>query len=62
LFPIFFFGFLFSLAKKNNLQVREEKNKGIWVEGATEVYVTNEQEVLEVIRTGTMNRAIAETS
>jgi len=46
---------------KDNLKVREEKSKGIWVDGATEVYVSNEQEVLDVIATGTSNRAIAET-
>jgi len=46
---------------KNNLKVREEKSKGIWVEGATEVYVSSEQEVLEVIRAGTQNRVIAAT-
>jgi hypothetical protein len=51
-----------SLASKNNLKVREEKTKGIWVEGATEVYVSSEQEVLDIIRMGTSNRAIAETS
>lgn len=48
-------------ASKDNLKVREEKSKGIWVDGATEVYVSNEQEVLDVIATGTANRAIAET-
>jgi len=46
---------------KGNLQVREEKTKGIWVDGATEVYVSSEQDVLDVIRTGSQNRAIAET-
>lgn len=47
---------------KDNLKVREEKSKGIWVDGATEIYVSNEQEVLDVITTGTANRAIAETN
>lgn len=42
--------------------MREEKSKGIWVDGATEVYVSSEQEVLDVIRLGTENRAVAETS
>lgn len=45
-----------------NLKVREEKTKGIWVEGATEVYVSSEQDVLDIIRAGSANRAIAETS
>ncbi len=48
-------------ASKNNLQVREEKSKGIWVEGASEVYVSSEQDVLDVIRIGSNNRAIAAT-
>jgi kinesin family protein 5 len=49
------------LVSKPFLQVREDKTKGIWVEGATEVYVSSEQDVLEIIRTGSQNRAIAET-
>lgn len=32
------------------------------MEGATEVYVSCEEDVLEVIRAGSANRAIAETS
>ncbi|PRP86919.1 hypothetical protein PROFUN_03667 [Planoprotostelium fungivorum] len=47
---------------KNSLQVREEKTKGIWVEGATEHYVACEQDVLDVIRVGSQNRAIAATN
>lgn len=49
-------------ASKSNLKVREEKSKGIWVEGATEIYVSSEQDVLDVIRVGGQNRAIAATS
>lgn len=41
--------------------MREEKSKGIWVEGMTEVYVSSEDEVLDVIRAGSQNRAIAAT-
>jgi len=48
-------------SSKSNLKVREEKSKGIWVEGATEVYVSSEQDVLDVIRVGGQNRAIAAT-
>ncbi len=47
--------------RKDNLKIREEKNKGIWVEGATEVYVSKPQDVLDIIRTGQANRAIAST-
>jgi hypothetical protein len=49
------------LAKKNNLQVKEEKGKGIYVAEATEVYVTNPEEMFEVMRAGSKNRSIAAT-
>nr|BAN16545.1 ADB2008819 [Acytostelium subglobosum] len=47
--------------RKDNLRVREEKGKGVWVEGTTEVYIYREEDILEVMRTGQANRAIAET-
>jgi len=47
--------------RKDNLKVREEKGKGVWVEGTTEVYIYREDDILEVMRTGQANRAIAET-
>lgn len=47
--------------RRDNLKIREDKAKGIWVEGATEVYVSKEQDVLDIIRTGQSNRAIAFT-
>ncbi|EGG13785.1 kinesin family member 3 [Cavenderia fasciculata] len=47
--------------RKDNLKVREEKAKGVWVEGTTEVYIYREDDILEVMRTGSANRAIAET-
>ncbi len=46
---------------KNNLNIREDKTKGIWLDGVSEVYVTEEREVLEIMRQGTTNRAIAPT-
>lgn len=49
-------------AKKDNLKVREEKAKGVYVEGQTEIYVTSLEEVMDVLRIGQHNRAIAETS
>lgn len=45
-----------------NLKVREEKAKGIWVEGLTDVYINSEQDILDVLRAGQANRAVAETS
>ncbi|GAM17301.1 hypothetical protein SAMD00019534_004760 [Acytostelium subglobosum LB1] len=48
--------------RKDNLKVREEKAKGVWVEGTTEVYIYREDDILEVMRTGQANRAIASTN
>lgn len=48
--------------RKDNLKVREEKGKGVWVEGTSEVYIYREEDILDVINTGISNRAIAETS
>ncbi|KAM9955534.1 hypothetical protein ACTFIW_000439 [Dictyostelium discoideum] len=47
--------------RKDNLKVREEKGKGVWVEGTSEVYIYREEDILDVINTGISNRAIAET-
>ncbi|EFA83711.1 kinesin family member 3 [Heterostelium album PN500] len=47
--------------RKDNLKVREEKGKGVWVDGTTEVYIYREDDILEVMRAGQANRAIAET-
>ncbi|KYQ89437.1 kinesin family member 3 [Tieghemostelium lacteum] len=46
---------------KNNLKIREEKGKGVWVDGTTEVYIYRENDILEVMRAGAANRAIGET-
>ena len=50
------------LGEKDNLKIREEKGKGIFVEGATEVCVASIEEVNKVLEAGQANRAIAETS
>lgn len=49
------------IAKKNNLNVKEEKGRGIYVSDATEVFVTNPEEMFEVMRAGSKNRSIAAT-
>mmetsp|Transcript_38576 Transcript_38576/g.48723 ORF Transcript_38576/g.48723 Transcript_38576/m.48723 type:complete len:883 (-) Transcript_38576:359-3007(-) len=46
---------------KGNLQVREDPQKGIYVAGATEKYVTSEDELLDVMSLGKTNRAVAAT-
>ncbi len=46
---------------KDNLNVHEDKQKGIYVESLTEVSMGNEFDVYELMKTGNGNRAIAET-
>lgn len=46
---------------KTNLQVREDKVKGIYIAGVTEEYVTSQEELLGIMSSGAMNRAVAAT-
>ncbi len=46
---------------KTNLKVRENKNKGIFIEEASEVYVDDEQDIYEMINLASNNRHISET-
>lgn len=46
---------------KNNLQVKEDKIRGIYVQDATEIYVASPTEMLKVMSSGSSNRAIAAT-
>lgn len=46
---------------RENLNVREVKGQGVLVDGAAEVYVSSEEEVMNVMRAGANNRHIAET-
>ena len=39
-------------AKKQNLQVKEDKTRGIYVADATEVYVQSPEEMFAVMRSG----------
>ena len=50
-----------SLARKNNLQVKVERGRGIWIQDATEVYVTSSEEMKCVHDAGHSNRAVAAT-
>jgi kinesin family protein 5 len=50
-----------TLARKNNLVVKEEKEKGIWVQDATEIYVATKEEMLEVFQIGSENRKVGST-
>ena len=51
----------FFVAKKSNLQVKEDKGRGIYINDSTEVYVTNPEEMFEVMRAGSKNRSVAAT-
>jgi kinesin family protein 5 len=51
------------LAPQNdNLPVHEEKNRGVYVKGLLEIYVSSVQEVYEVMRRGGNSRAVAATN
>merc|ERR1712012_672074 len=47
---------------KANLAVHEDKNKSVYVKGATERFVSSPEEVLEVIEEGKSNRHVAVTN
>lgn len=46
----------------DNLQIHEEKNRGIYVKGLMEVYVSSVDEVYDVMRQGGASRAVAYTN
>jgi len=46
---------------KVDLKVREEKTRGIWIEGAEEIYVSSPEEALECLRVGQAHRAVTST-
>ena len=48
--------------RKTDLAIREDKNKGIWVEDCTEEYVESEQEMFNFFQNGAANRAVASTN
>ena len=45
----------------SKLRIREDRARGLYVEGATEVYVGNVEEMMELMATGSAHRAIAST-
>ena len=49
-------------ASKVNLAVHEDKDKVVFVKGATERFVSSPEEVFEVIEEGKSNRHVAVTS
>ncbi len=48
--------------ERMNLKIKEDKSKGIFIQGVTESYVQSEQEILDAIRSGHYNRTWAATN
>ena len=50
------------MPQNDNLAVHEEKNRGVYVKGLLEVYVSSVDEVYEVLRRGGQSRAVSATN
>lgn len=50
------------LAQNDNLQVHEEKSKGVYVKNLSDYYVSSAREVYEIMRTGGQARIVSSTS
>jgi kinesin family protein 5 len=50
-----------SFRTRVNLQIREDPERGVYVSGCQEEYVTSAQELLQVMEAGKENRAVAAT-
>ena len=48
--------------RKKDLAIREDKNKGIWVEDCTEANVSCQEEMYEVFKEGSNNRTVSATN
>lgn len=49
-------------AQNDNLQVHEEKSKGVYVKGLSDYYVSSAREVYEIMRQGGAARVVTSTS
>ena len=47
---------------RQNLKIHEDRARGVYIEGLTEQYVSNEREVYELLRYGSENREVASTN
>jgi hypothetical protein len=47
---------------KDNLELRESRYKGLWIEDVNEVYVSSFEDALKVMRKGELNRTVAATA
>lgn len=50
------------VAQSDNLQVHEEKNKGVYVKNLSDYYVGSAKEVYEIMRQGGQARIVSATS
>ena len=50
------------LAQNDNLSIHEDKTRGVYVKGLTDVYVGSETDVYKVMRAGGSSRAVSSTS
>lgn len=48
--------------EKNNLHIREDARKGVYVEGVSEWAVVKPEEIMELIKMGARSRATAKTN
>jgi len=49
-------------AQNDNLQIHEEKSKGIYVKNLSDFYVSDAREVYEIMRQGGVSRVVSSTS
>jgi kinesin family protein 5 len=52
----------FDSAQNDNLQIHEEKSKGVYVKNLTDYYVSSAREVYEIMRQGGAARVVTSTS
>jgi len=49
-------------AQNDNLQIHEEKSKGVYVKNLSDYYVSSPEEVYDIMRTGGAARVVTSTS
>lgn len=47
---------------RDNLEIRESRYKGLWIEDVTEVYVSSFEDAVKTMRRGELNRTVAATA
>lgn len=47
---------------KNDLKIRENKSKGIYIQDVTEEYVSSAEEAMKVFKKGVSNRVVCSTN